>query len=647
MAKTLTVYLAADLKKFNSGMDAAGRKVNGFSGSLKDKLGPALIAAGAAAGAFAVKLGVDGVRSAIEDEAAVAKLATTLENLGFDDALTPLEAYIAEMEVATGIVDNELRAAFERLVRSTGDVSEAQKALQIAVDVSASKGKSLEQVADSLGKAYDGQATSLQRLGTGLSNATILSKDMDLITSELASLFQGQAAVAASTYQGQMDRLNVAVENLKEEFGRGLLMALGDTNDETNDLMDTLADLGPVIQDVGTLVGESVQDLGYLAMTFADLAYLVKGFEDELSGLPPVFEEVTKSLEFFTNPLSYAVDLLKQFRGEQNRITEKPGGGDFGEAIDSQAGSVQKANFQIVAANKYYRDFAARQQQATEGLDDFTRSAGGASSAVDKLTDKQQRLLDLYEVQGIALATSKQELIDQIGALEAATKAVEDYADAIQQDLLGGIDLAGAYGEQFDEEGNRISNQFLEAFQRQIDEANWFGNVLQAIKAKGADQTLIQELASLGPEVGGALGQQMLDQGIVPEIINRWNGVQETTKELALGLVPEFLEAGRLSAIDTLNGLANQFREDQKKFKKLGTKIGEQVGASFKKQIAKDVAEAVRAVEAAATAARAERVAAAEAEQARITEQAVATAISNLIRNSDQRSGRNVQPVLQ
>jgi len=470
---------------------------------------------------------------------------------------------------------------------------------------------------------------------------------MDLITSELASLFQGQAAVAASTYQGQMDRLNVAVENLKEEFGRGLLMALGDTNDETNDLMDTLADLGPVIQDVGTLVGESVQDLGYLAMTFADLAYLVKGFEDELSGLPPVFEEVTKSLEFFTNPLSYAVDLLKQFRGEQNRITEKPGGGDFGEAIDSQAGSVQKANFQIVAANKYYRDFAARQQQATEGLDDFTRSAGGASSAVDKLTDKQQRLLDLYEVQGIALATSKQELIDQIGALEAATKAVEDYADAIQQDLLGGIDLAGAYGEQFDEEGNRISNQFLEAFQRQIDEANWFGNVLQAIKAKGADQTLIQELASLGPEVGGALGQQMLDQGIVPEIINRWNGVQETTKELALGLVPEFLEAGRLSAIDTLNGLANQFREDQKKFKKLGTKIGEQVGASFKKQIAKDVAEAVRAVEAAATAARAERVAAAEAEQARITEQAVATAISNLIRNSDQRSGRNVQPVLQ
>jgi hypothetical protein len=102
-----------------------------------------------------------------------------------------------------------------------------------------------------------------------------------------------------------------------------------------------------------------------------------------------------------------------------------------------------------------------------------------------------------------------------------------------------------------------------------------------------------------------------------------------------------------LSAIENLNGLAQQFKQDQRKFKKLGKAIGEQVGASFKKQIAKDVRDAVRAVEAAATAARAERVAAAEAEQARITEQAVGTAISNLIRNSDQRSGRNVQPVLQ
>jgi alkyl sulfatase BDS1-like metallo-beta-lactamase superfamily hydrolase len=81
MAKTLTVFLAADLKKFNGGMKDARREVEGFGGSLKNKLGPAFIAAGAAAGAFAVKLAVDGVKAAMEDQKAVAALAKTLDNL--------------------------------------------------------------------------------------------------------------------------------------------------------------------------------------------------------------------------------------------------------------------------------------------------------------------------------------------------------------------------------------------------------------------------------------------------------------------------------------------------------------------------------------------------------------------------------------
>ena len=70
------------------------------------------------------------------------------------------------------------------------------------------------------------------------------------------------------------------------------------------------------------------------------------------------------------------------------------------------------------------------------------------------------------------------------------------------------------------------------------------------------------------------------------------------------------------------------------------------VGAAFKTQLAKDVAIAVRNVEAAATAARAERVASATAAQQSITDQAVATAIQNVIRRGDARAGSAVQPVL-
>jgi hypothetical protein len=290
--------------------------------------------------------------------------------------------------------------------------------------------------------------------------------------------------------------------------------------------------------------------------------------------------------------------------------------------------------------------YASLQNTNTE-TEEQTRTTSGARRETEKLTKAQEKLLESYELQGIAFQTTKNDLIDQIQTLADATAAVEDYANTIQQDLLAGIDLGGLYAAQFDEEGNRTGTSLIEGFNRAIEQAEYFGNVLTAIKAQGADQSLIEQIAGLGPETGGALGQQLLDEGLVPTMNEKWANVQAVTKELALGLVPEFLEAGRLSAIDSLNGLATQFGKDQRKFKRLGNKLGQQVGDEFAARALKEIRDAVREVEAIATAARAEAVASAQANQARITEQAVATAIAGLIRNSDQRTGRNVQPVLQ
>ena len=151
MAKTLTIYLAADLKKFSSGMNQAEGGLRGFTNSLSNMLGPALIAAGAAAGAFATKLAVDGVKAAMEDEQAASKLAQTLQNLNLAHDTKAVEDYIYQLERSLGIADTELRPAYDRLVRSIGDTTEANKALQLALDISAGSGKSLEQVTEALG----------------------------------------------------------------------------------------------------------------------------------------------------------------------------------------------------------------------------------------------------------------------------------------------------------------------------------------------------------------------------------------------------------------------------------------------------------------------------------------------------------------
>jgi hypothetical protein len=644
MAKTLTVFLAADLKKFNGGMKDARREVDGFGGSLKNKLGPAFIAAGAAAGAFAVKLAVDGVKAAMEDQAAVAALATTLDNLKLSHDTEEIEAFIYELERAYGVADTELRPAYDRLVRSTKDTEEANRALKIAMDISASTGKSLETVTDALGRAYDGNTVSLGRLGLGIDKTALASMSLDDIMSTLAATFAGQADANAQTFEGQLRRLTTATDNLKEAFGAGLLESLGDTDRTTQSLVDAMEKLEVIIKRTGETVGDT-------ASFYADLVGLASDMTQSFGVSEQGFNDFVTALIFGTDDAAQA---LRTLRGEAASLQaqlsgtfETMGGGDF-------TPNYEALNFELKAANQLYQDAAARAQrlaneqtEVAKQNNNVAQSAGGARRETDQLTKSQNKLIEAYELQGIAFQTSKTDLIDQIQVLEDATAAVEDYANSIRQDLLGGFDLGELAGANLNEAGQLNAGQFFQGFDEAINQAQWFGNVLQAIKARGADQSLIEELASLGPEVGGTLGQELLDKGLVPELLNKWDTVQTTTKELALGLVPEFLLSGQESAVKFTKGALETFLEEQRKFKRLGNKLGQQVGSEFKARALKEIADAVKQVEAIATAGRAEAVARAEAEQARITEQAVATAISNLIRNSDQRAGRNVQPVLQ
>ena len=651
MAKTLTVYLAADLKKFNNGIRDAQTGLKGFGNSLNNMLGPALIGAGVAAGALAVKLGIDGVKAAAEDQKAMEALAQTLTNVGLAHATGPVEDYISTLERSYGVADTELRPAYDRLIRSTRDVEEANKSLKLAMDISASTGKSLQTVTDALGRAYDGNTIGLSRLGLGIDKTALASLSLDQITQRLATTFGGQADVNARTFEGQIRRLQTATDNLAEAFGAGLLEALGDTDKTTGDLVDTMQEAESSIRVAGFTVGKAFQQI---VKEGSELSKLLGLLIDPSATLSYIWQDIAIDIRGGTEEVKAAARAANDLRLELELL-----GGDrlFQDLLEAQraAGSeFRNTNFTIAAQNALYQDAASRAQRLAteqsrnaEETDKVRRATSGASRATQDLNEQQQKLIDLYEVQGIAFQTTKNDLLAQIQTVEAATAAVESYAASIQQNLLAGFDLGSIYEAQFDEQGNRTGTSLIEGFNRAIEQAQYFGNVLTAIKAQGADQALIEQIAGLGPITGTALGEQLLEEGLVPTLNEKWLGVQETTRQLALGLVPEFLEAGRLSAIDTLTGLATQFKEDQAKFKKLGGQLGRQVGSEFKTRMINEIRDAVREVEAIATAARAEAVARAEAEQARITEQAVATAISNLIRNSDQRAGRNPQPVLQ
>lgn len=170
-------------------------------------------------------------RAFAEDDKAAKVLSQTLNNLGlgFGNNAQIVNSYISSLEKQTGVLDDELRPAMDRLLRATGDITKSQKLLKLALDVSAGTGKTLTQVSQSLQKAYLGQTQALGRLGVGLSKAELTSASFEEIQTRLAVLFEGQASMAADTYIGKMNKLTVAINNAKETIGAGIFEGLAGT----------------------------------------------------------------------------------------------------------------------------------------------------------------------------------------------------------------------------------------------------------------------------------------------------------------------------------------------------------------------------------------------------------------------------------
>lgn len=226
--RTLKLEILAETKQFVTDMKKGETQVESF-GDKATKMGKvaaaAFAAAAAAAAAYAGKLAIEGVKAAIEDEAAQKRLALALENVtGATEAqIAAVEEQITKTSLATGIADDQLRPALQRLATATGSVEQSQKLLTLALDISAATGKSVETVSNALGKAYEGNTASLARLGIGLSAAEIKTMGLDGAVTQLGQTFGGAAATQANTFEGQIARLRVGFDEAKEAIGAQLL----------------------------------------------------------------------------------------------------------------------------------------------------------------------------------------------------------------------------------------------------------------------------------------------------------------------------------------------------------------------------------------------------------------------------------------
>ena len=160
------------------------------------------------------------------DDKAARVLTQSLDNLGLAFADPSVRNFIADLEKQFGVLDDQLRPAYQRLLTTTGDLAKSQKLLRTALDLSAASGADVVTVAGDLSKAYVGQTRSLAKYGLGLTQAELKAMEFEQVQDRINTLFGGQAQNAVDTYSGSFAKLAVSVNNAKEAIGRGLLDAL-------------------------------------------------------------------------------------------------------------------------------------------------------------------------------------------------------------------------------------------------------------------------------------------------------------------------------------------------------------------------------------------------------------------------------------
>ena len=229
--RTLKLNLLADVDQFGKSLTSADKSTQSFSkkiGGYGKAMAKSFAIAGAAAGAYAIKLGVDGVKSAVEDELSQKKLAQALKNTtgATDDQIKSTEAYITKQQISFGIADTKLRPALANLARATGDLTEAQRLNNLAIDISAATGKDLESVSLALSKAYNGNLGALTKLGVPLDANIIKTKDFDAATDSLQKLFGGSAKANTETFSGQLAILQERFGEIQEDIGAKLIPKL-------------------------------------------------------------------------------------------------------------------------------------------------------------------------------------------------------------------------------------------------------------------------------------------------------------------------------------------------------------------------------------------------------------------------------------
>jgi flagellar motility protein MotE (MotC chaperone) len=404
---------------------------------------------------------VSATKAAAADEKSQALLAQQIRNTtgATNSQIREVEKFIARTQDSAAVVDNELRPALASLVRATGNVTESQELLGLALDISAGSGKSLESVTMALSRAANGNVTALTRLGIPLDQGAVKAKDFDKIAKDLSKTFAGQASAAANTFEGRAKKLSLALGDIKEEIGRFLIPVMADFVDAAIPVARALRKLADEADTVGFNVGKarfSFQNfvsvltkrvaLGPVIGQFVQLGKEVKNVEEELkeakkaatawSGSFPVMNETQKAFQNLKDQIAAKRDATKGAKKETENYADTLKGRMKDALIEARA--------QLTKATDDFTAFQTSISQSfTKDLSFASAEAAGEETGqgyIDGLVSQAQKIKTFGELTNrlITAGISEQALQQVLGAgLDAGTKIAQTLIDGGSDAITG------------------------------------------------------------------------------------------------------------------------------------------------------------------------------------------------------------------
>ena len=495
----------------------------------------ALVGAAVTAAFGAAAVGITkALQAAAEDQKSVALLDKQLRNsVGATNAMvSATEDFIGKMQFASGVADSQLRPSLATLVRATGDLTQAQDLLGLALDLSAGANVDLETASLALSKAQNGQLGALTKLGIALDPAIIKSKDFAAAQRELEKQFGGASAAAAQTFEGQLRRLNVVFDEVVESIGYAIL-----NNRYFKDALDKLPGAAQAAVDAFGKGGISgafdafVKNMGITGL------YIQKfTLAGELA-----FARMKLRIENAIMGLTLGFSRFIGITGDMGETLGELGLTQVQE-LELRFGSLLRQIDEVTAAMKADEAAAARlagQADAlkpkvdgvTTAFEGMSGGAGGASKKVNELYDTiKTKLTD-------ALDDAKNQLSD-------ARTAFADFGKNVAESISDAFNFSDAK-----DAGDETGAGFLAGLQDQVAGVKQYANNVDLLLTRGLSLDALQAVLDAGGQAGAAIAAELVAGG--QEAITGPNGVnalvatvQDVADKLGLDSASRFYQAG-------------------------------------------------------------------------------------------------------